>query len=300
MTIIRLTVIAAAVVVTILLPALAQTQLPTLPPPPRLAPVGPPSVAPAPSGPTVVPPAGPQAQGTDKPQPAPPGPYATVPIKTAGPVDDPSFDAFRKQLVAIAARKDRDGLARLISPGFFWFTYQGDQVDKSKSAYENFAKAVGIDGTDNDGWEFLTTQAADPSLSPFAIRPGTQCSPAGPILDYQAFDQLVKATKTQVSEWAYPDHDGVAVHASKSPKSQVIEKLGRVLVRVLAGPDDDDQQPPPNQNQPPPAPPPLQVVTPSGRTGWVAADDLWRLTFEQICYAKDAGGWKITGYLEGG
>jgi hypothetical protein len=42
------------------------------------------------------------------------------------------------------------------------------------------------------------------------------------------------------------------------------------------------------------------VVTPAGRTGWVSADDVWRLMFDQICYMKDSSGWKITGYLGGG
>jgi hypothetical protein len=40
-------------------------------------------------------------------------------------------------------------------------------------------------------------------------------------------------------------------------------------------------------------------VTPSGKTGWIAADSVQPLVFEQICYARDAAGWKIAGYLGG-
>ena len=62
------------------------------------------------------------------------------------------------------------------------------------------------------------------------------------------------------------------------------------LVRVLP-----EQMPPPNA---PNAQPPMfaHVVLPSGRTGYVAMEQISPIGFDQICYLKDASGWKITGY----
>jgi hypothetical protein len=228
-----------------------------------------------------------------------------VPVTTAGPVTDPSFEVFRKQLGVIAKRKDRTGLARLVSPTFFWYTYQGDQADKKKSAFDNFTTAVDLDAADGSGWDFLTTAADDPSLQPFKMLPGAQCSPAGPIFDYQAFDQLVKSTRTEVSDWAYTAQGGVPVRASAAPGAAVVETLGSpVLVRILPDPQAPGGTPAttgtPAQGQQQAEPTTLPVVTPAGRTGWVSADDVWRLMFDQICYMKDSSGWKITGYLGGG
>jgi hypothetical protein len=38
------------------------------------------------------------------------------------------------------------------------------------------------------------------------------------------------------------------------------------------------------------------VALPSGRTGYVSVTSLLPLGMDQICYIKDASGWKITGY----
>lgn len=40
-------------------------------------------------------------------------------------------------------------------------------------------------------------------------------------------------------------------------------------------------------------------MTPAGKTGYVAADAVQPLAIDQICYIKDASGWKITGYVGG-
>ena len=40
----------------------------------------------------------------------------------------------------------------------------------------------------------------------------------------------------------------------------------------------------------------LRVVTPAGKTGFVAIDAIAPIGFDQLCYVKDASGWKITGF----
>ena len=64
----------------------------------------------------------------------------------------------------------------------------------------------------------------------------------------------------------------------------MIEKLGMHFVRVM---EDDGPEPPADQM------PMLKVVTPSGKVGFVPADALSPLGNDQLCYVKDATGWKI-------
>src|SRR5438270_11402859 len=97
--------ILAAALMTVI-PAAAQSQLPR---PGQLPPPGPPQAAPQrPQGaPQGAPPAG-QAQAV-----APIKPYKPLAVTLPAPVNDPSFEAFRKQLADIATRKDRAALAKL-------------------------------------------------------------------------------------------------------------------------------------------------------------------------------------------
>jgi hypothetical protein len=67
-------------------------------------------------------PAGAQSPpGSGAPAPGAPGPYKAIPITLPEPLKDASFEAFRKELLGIAERKDRAALARMIvRQGFFW------------------------------------------------------------------------------------------------------------------------------------------------------------------------------------
>ena len=99
-------------------PALAQPRPGQLPPPSGQG--GPPQRGQ---------PAPPQQQ-----QAAAPKPYKPVSISAPAAVTDPSFEEFRKQLGAIAEKKDRKALAGLMAPNFFWMGEKGDRADKKRSA----------------------------------------------------------------------------------------------------------------------------------------------------------------------
>jgi hypothetical protein len=43
----------------------------------------------------------------------------------------------------------------------------------------------------------------------------------------------------------------------------------------------------------------VRVVTPSGKVGYVRDDAIGSLDLDQLCYTKDAAGWKIGGYAGG-
>ena len=223
------------------------------------------------------------------PAPAPPlGPYKPVAITLPPSVNDPSFDAFRKQLGDIAGRKDRAALARLIARNFFWMGEKGDKADKKKSGIDNLATAIDLDAKDGAGWEALTAAANEATLEPVPQRKGIMCSPASPKFDEMAADQVAKDTGTEPSDWGYPSKPDVEVHAAAQANAPVIEKLGLNLVRVMP------EQPAagaPGQESPF-----IRVVTPSGKVGFVLEESISSLDTDQLCYIKDATGWKIAGY----
>lgn len=225
------------------------------------------------------------------PPPTPPvKPYQLVAVKPPAPFNDQSLVTFRKQLGDIAAHKDRAALAKLVvAQGFFWIQDK-DLADKRKSGIDNLAKAISLDDKDGSGWDVVSGFAGEASAAAFPDKKGVFCAPADPIIDQAALEALGKATQTEPADWGYPIKDGVEVHATAKADSPVTEKLGMTLVRVLP-----DSGAPANPNDPVL----LHVAMPSGQTGYVDAQSLSPLGSDQMCYVKDAGGWKIAGYIGG-
>jgi hypothetical protein len=210
------------------------------------------------------------------------------------PYADPSFEAFRKQIAEVASHKDRAGLAKLLTNTFFWMGEKGDRANKRKSAIDNLAAAIDLDGKDGAGWEILTEAANETTLEPVPDRKGVMCSPASPSYDQKAAAQNAKTTGTDFGDWGFPTKGSVDVHAAGQASAPVIEKLGSVLVRVMP-----EEPPAGAQANPPPGSTFVRVVTPSGKVGFVPDDALASLDVDQLCYVKDAAGWKITGYAGG-
>src|ERR1700722_1395817 len=233
------------------------------------------------------PPPAPQAA----PPVAPPKPYTPVAIKLPLAVPDPSFVAFRKQFGDIAQKKDRAALAKLVAQSFFLVNGEKDAADKKKPGIENLAKALGLDGKDGTaGWLTLAEYAKEPTAAPDEEHKNVLCAPADPAFDENAAEALAKQTQTDPGEWGYPAKDGVEVRAAGKPDAPVTDKLGLYLVRVY--PDDS----PAAAVQGPDF---IRVVLPSGKTGYVAGDQLLSLGNEQLCYAKDGANWKIAGFIAG-
>lgn len=229
-----------------------------------------------------------QPRGPQPPPPAKAGPYKAVSVTPPQAISDATFEAFRKQMNEAAQRKDRGALAKLvIGQGFFWLRENGDRADKNKSGVDNLAAALGLNNKDGAGWDMLASFADDPTSSPLPERKGTVCAPADPTFDGKAFNDLMQATQTDVGDWAYPVTRDVEVRALPQPNAPVIEKLGMVLLRAM--PEDGSN-----------IPTFLRIVTPAGKIGYVLVDSVAPIGNDQICYVKDASGWKIGGYIGGG
>jgi hypothetical protein len=230
------------------------------------------------------------AKGAEQaPALAPPKPYKPVAIELVPPVNDPTFDAFRKQLGEIAKRKDKSGLAKLVAANFFWQTDSGDKADKKKAPGDNLAAALGLGTSEGAGWDLLGERAEDPNASPTLQRKSAICSPAEPKLEPKDLDALAKATGTEPFEWAFPAQAGVEVRGAAQPNAPVFEKLGLHLVRIVLDDQPDGQQDVPM----------IKVVTPSGKVGFVSGDAISPMGSDQICYIKEANGWKIAGIIGG-
>jgi len=216
------------------------------------------------------------------------GPYKPVAVTQPQTLTDPSFEAFRKQMGEAAQRKDRAALAKLVvGQGFFWVREQGDRADKRKSGVDNLAAALGLGNKDGAGWDMLASFAEEPTGAPSPDHKGVICAPADPGFDGRAFNDLLQSTRTDVSDWGYPVSGDIEVHSAAQANAPVIEKLGSAFVRVM--PEGGGN-----------VPAFLRIVTPSGKIGYVSVDSIAPIGNDQICYVKDASGWKIGGYLGGG
>ena len=223
------------------------------------------------------------------PPPAPIKPYNPVTVTPAGPFNDASFAAFRSALADVAKRKDRAGLAKLIvAQGFFWVQSK-DLADPGKPGIDNLAKAIGLDNPNSGGWDIIASDAADPTLAELPQSKGLYCAPAPPAFDPHAFEALFQQTDTDPTDWGYLIRPAVEAHTAAQPNAPVVEKLGLYFVRVLP-----DSAPPAAG-----APAFLHVALPDGKTGFIPTDSIVPLASDQICYVKDADGWKIVGYIGG-
>jgi hypothetical protein len=233
------------------------------------------------------------AQGQSQqapPKAAPVKPYKPLAVTPPGPYGDQSFAAFRKQLADVVQHKDRAALGKLVvTQGFFWIQDK-DLADKRKPGVDNLAKAIDLDAKDGSGWDVLAGYANEPTASPFQDRQGVICAPANPSMDSKAFQALLQSTQTDPSEWAYPLKEGTEVRGAAQPNAPVVDKLGEYLVRVLP-----DSAPSDNGSQPAY----LHVALPSGKSGFVPAEAISGLGGDEMCFSKDASGWKITGYFGG-
>lgn len=218
--------------------------------------------------------------------PAPPGPYKSVAVTVPARQSDASLDAFRKELGEIVKKKDRTALAaKVVTKGFFWQREDSNDADAKKSGLDNLAAALGLDAPDGSGWQALGNYAAEPTAAPLPEMKGVVCSPATPSFNEDEMEKIAQSTHTEPSDWAYPTTNGVEIRAKPEAGAAVVEKLGMVMVRIL--PDENPGEW-------------LKVVTPAGKVGYAAGNALAPIGADQLCYQKDASGWKIAGYVGAG
>jgi hypothetical protein len=221
-------------------------------------------------------------------QPAPPAPYAVLKVSPPKPFADASLRAFRATLTALAKRKDRAALAKLVvTKDFFWLKEDGDAARPNKAGIDYLATALNLSAKDGSGWDTLAQLTSDETATPYPDRPNTVCSPAGPDFKMEDLQKLMAATKTDLGDWGFLANDGVGVRATANAKAPLIEELGMQFVRVMP-----DSAPNASQDF-------MRIVTPSGKVGFVSADAVNPLGSDQLCYIKVGDSWRIAGIIGG-
>lgn len=236
-------------------------------------------------------PPAPPPQMQEPPPPVDPNkPYKPVAVTMPAQANDPGLADLRKQIGEAARKKDRTALGKLVvSKGFFWERETGDRADKKKPGVDNLSVALGLANKDAAGWDMLAGYSEDPTASPSMVHKDAMCAPADPGFNGKDMEKLLEATQSDIAEWGYPVSADVSVRDKPQANAAVTGKVGMNFIRVV-----------PDANPSASVGSFIRVVTPDGKFGYVATDDIAPLGNDQLCYVKEGGAWKIGGYVGGG
>lgn len=225
------------------------------------------------------------------------GPYPEVKVEVAGAfAPDDAFKAMRKSFADAVSKKDTAALFRIVGPTFLWTTEEGrnDQFDMGRSALDNFKVVFGFRAPDADAdgnvengpyWDTLAAFAAEDTFYEVEDAGNLVCSPAaGEVADSELYDKAQASFgDDDAPEWYFTLRP-VSVAKSAGDKSE-IAKIGTVALPLLSV---SPEQGTPSQ---------LEVLLPSGKSGWIPATAARPLQSERLCFAKTPKGeWKIVQY----
>jgi len=212
--------------------------------------------------------------------------------------------AFKKMRVAFAdavAKKDVAALSALIAPMFLW-TIGGspaEGLDLGRNAIHNFKVVFGfrapgkdVDGGVDDGpyWDALASFADDATYYAATDAGNLVCGPiAADLADDKIFEQARNKIETgdDGADWYYTLTE-TAVAKAPGDTGPPIAKVGTVALPLIS------IYPPTKQGEPAPQPTHLEVLLPSGKSGWIPAAVVRLLITDRLCYAKMPNGdWKI-------
>jgi len=214
---------------------------------------------------------------------------------------DAAFDKMRTAFANAVASKDLGALTALIAPTFLW-TLAGrpaDELDLGRDAIHNFKVVFGFRGLgkDEDGgvdngpyWDALAAFAGDSTYYVATDNGNLICGPiVANVVDENVFEQASKkiATGDDRADWYFTLADANVVKAPGDTGAPVA-KVGAVALPMLS------LYPPAKEGQGASQPTNVEVLLPSGKSGWIPAVAVRPLFTERLCYAKtQSGDWKI-------
>ena len=230
-------------------------------------------------------------------------PYPEVKVKLSESYKpDAAFEKMRAAFASAAAKKDAAAILALVGPTFVW-TMNGALVDKfdmGRDAVHNFKVVFGFrgygktaDGGVEDGpfWDALAAFANDKSYYKADDTGNLVCGPmSAEVADDDVFEKAGGKLESEDSEvnWYFTLGE-TAVAKAPNDKGPPVAKLATVAVPVLQAFPEDEQAETTH----------LQVLLPSGKTGWIAAAAARPLKTNRLCYAKTVtGDWKIVNFDE--
>jgi len=214
---------------------------------------------------------------------------------------DAAFEKMRAAFADAVAKKDVEALSTLIAPTFLW-TLGGapaDQLDLGRDAIHNFKVVFGfralgkdVDGGVEDGpsWDTLAAFANDPSYYSATDAGNLVCGPIGADLaDDKIFEQARKKIETgdDGADWYFTLAE-TAVAKAPGDTGPPVAKVGTVALPAIS------LYPPAREGEAALQPTYLEVLLPSGKSGWIQAAAVRPLTTDRLCYVRTPNGdWKI-------
>jgi hypothetical protein len=232
-------------------------------------------------------------------------PYPMVKVKIVDTYSpDAAFQKMQDVFAAVSAKKDAQGLFSLVGPTFLWMSHgePSDRFDFGRDALDNFKTVFGFvePGPNAAGaaaeepfWDILAAFAADKTL--YVASDSLVCGPTRAlIVDEDDFVTAKKKTGADDSvEWYFTVADTTA-NATPTDAGSPVGHVGQVALPVLkVFPQAPEGQPKPPVTQ-------LQVLLPSGKSGWIPVSAALPLVTDRMCYAiTPDGNWKIAGFEQG-
>jgi hypothetical protein len=217
---------------------------------------------------------------------------------------DAAFEAMIARLTAAVAKKDEQALFAQVGPNFVW-TVDGamaEDFDLGRDALHNFKVVFGFRdlGKDADGgvangpfWSALAAFLEDKTYYKATDSGNLICGPIrASFVNENTFDQAAKkiATDDDQVDWYFTVGE-TAVAKAPGDRGPPVGKVGKVALPVLS------TSPAGKEGEPAPPPAFLEILMPSGKTGWIPASAAKPLNAEHLCYAKTTSGeWKIVAY----
>jgi hypothetical protein len=225
-------------------------------------------------------------------------PYQEVKVDVPEPIQaDAALESMRKAFVDAVAKKDAEALSALVGPTFVWLSQNSpsEEFDMGRDAVHNFKVAFGFRdyGQDNDGpvpdgpyWDKLAAFAADGKY--YQDVGNLICGPTtGSVQDDEALQKAKKKIGDDDSlDWYFTLAETVATAAPGS--GAPVGKVGTVALPILSshpkGAEDT-------------AITHLEVLLPSGKSGWIPSSAARSFVNDSLCYARTAKGeWKIAAF----
>lgn len=232
-------------------------------------------------------------------------PYTEIKVEIAAPIKpEPALQAAIKSLAVAIAKKDTGALLGLLAPSFVW-TFDGalaEEFDMGRAASHNFKVAFGFRGIgkDTDGgvedgpyWETLAFLADAGNYYKDPANNNLVCGPARAWAADEELFQKVRGkleSEDDTAEWFFvPGHVGV-MSAPNTP-SVPMASVSKVAVPVLS------YYPKAVKGQAVPEPTHIEVLLPSGKSGFIPIAAAKPMFGSRLCFAKTAdGNWKVALY----
>jgi hypothetical protein len=214
---------------------------------------------------------------------------------------DAGFTEMQKSFADAVAKKDARALFSLVGPTFVWMSQGGisDQFDFGRDALHNFkvvfgfrefGKEVDEPVADGPNWDALASFATDRYF--YLAKDTLVCGPTGAtVVDEGIFDRARQILGTEDSvEWYFTVEETTATAAPAGAGASVgsVNQLALPVMSVYPALPEGQSGPPPTH---------LQVLLPSGKSGWIPASAAVPLVTDRLCYAvAPDGNWKIAGF----